>query len=127
MDKSALKLLEQKFHSISDAQLVLCQMIRSYVPNMSATMFRTRKMSFGSTTTFLCSAYSKKKNPKTSDKEGGESQTCSWKATLTWNSEENFYFFLVKYRHLASIVRIASSIIRDSRRPKLISKKNILL
>ena len=93
MDKSALRLCEQKFHSISDAQLVLCQMIRSYVPNMSAILYRTRERSFGSTTIFLCSAYRKKMNPKTSDKEEGESQACSWRATLTWNSAENVYFF----------------------------------
>jgi len=51
MDKSAELLCEQTFSSQKEAQLAICQMIRSFVPKMFA--IRTRRTQTGTTTTFV--------------------------------------------------------------------------
>ena len=88
MDKAAVLLCQQTFSSISEAQLVLCQMIRSFVPNMSAVQQRTRPTKTGTTTTFVCSAVSKKEKTETHDEEETvTSVLCKWRASLFWNSK----------------------------------------
>jgi len=94
MDKAAVLLCQQTFSSISEAQLVLCQMIRCFVLNMSAVQQRTRPTKPGSTTTFLCSAVSKKEKTETHVEEETVTMTpCKWRASLFWNSKTGLYSF----------------------------------
>ena len=54
MDASAHKLKEEKFSSVKEAQLVLCQMIRSFVPYLAAHVDRNR-LKESRRVTFCCS------------------------------------------------------------------------
>ena len=83
MDESALLLKEQDFSSIDVAQLGLCQMIRSYVPDLAAAEARTWSTQGGSTTSFYC--------PNEHHNEGAA--RCQWKAHLRWIPESKTYRF----------------------------------
>jgi len=79
MNKSAALLREQTFETLKDAHLVLCQMIRSFVPGMCAVEKNTKKTKWGTTTTYYCPCQRKNR--------------CEWKAVVCWNSETDVYSF----------------------------------
>ncbi len=84
LDESAEKLKKQKFSCEKEAQLVLCQMIRSFVPNLAAHVERNRK---GKTThwiSFCCSTV----NHSVKREEGD----CTWKAKLVKQKDGFFQF-----------------------------------
>ncbi len=107
MDESAGKLCNMAFRSVDDAQLVLCQMIRSFVPNLCAHY----ETSSGRGTVFWFECGSKGQKKKTSSEscstlegfEGGEDYfrsgkrrkkdndcVCKWKARLrSFKTESN--------------------------------------
>ena len=86
MNKSADELLKQDFNSVEEAQLVLCQMIRSYVPVMSAHLRITNDRGTGSRTVFTCSTVNHTKS------ERDKACKCEWKAILVSEDNETYKF-----------------------------------
>ena len=84
MNESASLLKEQKFSCVKEAHLVLCQMIRSFIPNLAAHMGKNREGKITHSITFSCS--------RINHMGKTEGRTCSWIAKLTKNSEGFFVF-----------------------------------
>ena len=83
MNRSAEELKKQKFSSVKEAHLVLCQMIRSYVPSLAAHIVKKREGKSTRSVLFSCSTISH--NKKRTDED------CKWKAKLAWKVD-GFYF-----------------------------------
>ena len=73
MDEAAKELKSMRFSSLDDAQLILCQMIRSFVPNLCAHFKVTTKGKLGPLTTFVCGSVRYPKDPH---------DACKWKAKV---------------------------------------------
>ena len=85
MDYSAELLKEQQFSSVDEAYLVLCQMIRSYVPNLAAHKYKNR----GRVTTFVCSTRSHRN--RTSENRCD----CGWNAKLARDDNGIYHFTMI--------------------------------
>jgi len=84
MDVAAHLLTERKFSCVEEAHLVLCQMIRSLIPNLAAHI--GKNSSRNKKHTFTCSTVSHDKRAMV------DTDQCKWKAILSKQDDGFFQF-----------------------------------
>jgi len=84
MNESAEKLMSYKFCDVKEAHLVLCQMIRSFVPNLAAHLDSTYKYKSKYCVSFSCSTKNHMAPRVACD--------CPWSARLEQEEDGFFYF-----------------------------------
>jgi len=99
MDEKAKELRNYSFTSSEDAQLVLCQLIRSFVPNLCV---HYKAMNKGKSKTMLIFECGSLHFHDSSDSAGSQSQStcdcgcrCTWKARLETKDNKTFRFYSI--------------------------------